>query len=89
MRRGDAESVYRAVDDTLDLNRAHSEEHLRQTADLLGASGATISVGIGVDSIGSREGLRGRVYATRPADPSGAVKGSPSRAHSSMPPSTL
>ena len=35
-RRGDAESVSRALEDTLYLNRAHSEGHLRQTADLLG-----------------------------------------------------
>ena len=35
-RRGDAESVNRALEDTLYLNRAHSEGHLRQTADLLG-----------------------------------------------------
>ncbi len=36
VRRGDAESVNRALEDTLYLNRAHSEGHLRQTADLLG-----------------------------------------------------
>lgn len=35
-RRGDAESINRALEDTLYLNRAHSEGHLRQTADLLG-----------------------------------------------------
>ena len=35
-RRGDAESVNRALEDTLYLNRAHSEGHPRQTADLLG-----------------------------------------------------
>jgi hypothetical protein len=35
-RRGDAESVNRALEDTLYLNCAHSEGHLRQTADLLG-----------------------------------------------------
>jgi hypothetical protein len=35
-RRGDAESVNRALEDTLYLNRAHSECRLRQTADLLG-----------------------------------------------------
>lgn len=35
-RRGDAESVNRALEDTLYLNRAHSEGQLRQTADLLG-----------------------------------------------------
>jgi len=35
-RRGDAESVSRALEDTLYMNRAHSEGHLRQTADLLG-----------------------------------------------------
>ena len=34
-RRGDAESINRALEDTLYLNRAHSEGHLRQTADLL------------------------------------------------------
>lgn len=34
-RRGDAESVNRALEGTLYLNRAHSEGHLRQTADLL------------------------------------------------------
>ena len=34
--RGDAESVNRALEDTLYMNRAHSEGHLRQTADLLG-----------------------------------------------------
>ena len=36
VRRGDAESLNRALEDTLYLNRAHSEGHLRQTADLLG-----------------------------------------------------
>jgi hypothetical protein len=35
-RCGDAESVNRALEDTLYLNRAHSEGRLRQTADLLG-----------------------------------------------------
>lgn len=35
-RRGDAESINRALADNLYLNRAHSEGHLRQTADLLG-----------------------------------------------------
>lgn len=35
-RRGDAESINRALEDTLYLNRAHSEGQLRQTADLLG-----------------------------------------------------
>ncbi len=35
-RRGDAESINRALEDTLYLNRAHSEGHPRQTADLLG-----------------------------------------------------
>ena len=34
--RGDAETVNRALEDTLYLNRTHSEGHLRQTADLLG-----------------------------------------------------
>jgi PAS domain-containing protein len=35
-RRGDAESVNRALEDTLCWNRAYSEGHLLQTADLLG-----------------------------------------------------
>jgi hypothetical protein len=35
-RRGDAESVNRALEDMLYLNRARSEGHLRQTANLLG-----------------------------------------------------
>ncbi len=35
-RRADAESINRALEDTLYWNRAHSVGHLRQTADLLG-----------------------------------------------------
>jgi hypothetical protein len=35
-RRCDAESINRALEDTLYLNRSHSVGHLRQTADLLG-----------------------------------------------------
>ena len=35
-RRGDAESINRALEDTHYLNRSHSVGHLRQTADLLG-----------------------------------------------------
>jgi hypothetical protein len=35
-RRGDAESINRALEDTLYWNRAHSVGHLRQEADMLG-----------------------------------------------------